>query len=90
MTAWGLDAGPDVDFWTEAALFAAGADHVAGLPSVVLGPGDIAQAHAADEFVEVAQLAACAEAYASIVRADGASGESVSGTVSIGGESHAS
>jgi hypothetical protein len=45
----GARAGPDVDFWTEAALFAAGDG--AGLPAVVLGPGDIAQAHAADEFV---------------------------------------
>jgi len=59
----GLERGPDVDFWTEAALFSA-----AGLPSVVLGPGDIAQAHAADEFVELAQLEACVARYAAIVR----------------------
>ena len=38
-------------FWTEAALYAA-----AGIDAVVFGPGDIAQAHAADEFVELAQL----------------------------------
>ena len=43
--------GPAVDFWTEAALFSA-----AGLPSFVFGPGDIHQAHSADEFIEIAQL----------------------------------
>lgn len=72
---WGLDRGPDVDFWTEAALFAA-----AGFPSVVLGPGDIAQAHAADEFVEVAQLEACVSRYAGIVR----TGPGVPGTCTKG------
>lgn len=60
---WGLERGADVDFWTEAALFAA-----AGLPAVVLGPGDIGQAHAADEFVEVEQLELCAGRYAAMVR----------------------
>ena len=30
----------------------------AGLPTVICGPGDIAQAHRADEFISVAQLAA--------------------------------
>ncbi|MEZ6243255.1 MAG: M20/M25/M40 family metallo-hydrolase [Phycisphaerales bacterium] len=38
-------------FWTEGALFAE-----AGIPTAILGPGDIAQAHAADEYVELAQL----------------------------------
>jgi acetylornithine deacetylase len=28
----------------------------AGIPSVVFGPGDIAQAHTADEWIELAQL----------------------------------
>ena len=63
--SWGIETGPDVDFWTEAALFAAG-----GLPAIVLGPGDIAQAHASDEFVEIAQLNACAAAYSAIVTAE--------------------
>ena len=36
----GLEPGQAVDFWTEASLFSA-----AGLPAIVLGPGDIAQAH---------------------------------------------
>lgn len=41
----------DLGFWTEAAVLAA-----AGIDAVVFGPGDIAQAHAPDEFVTVAQL----------------------------------
>lgn len=48
--------GEAVDFWTEAALFSA-----AGYPAIVYGPGDIAQAHAADEWVALDQLAAYTE-----------------------------
>lgn len=40
-----------LDFWTEAALWTA---H--GARAVVIGPGDIAQAHAADEFVPLDDL----------------------------------
>lgn len=40
-----------LDFWTEAALWM-----TAGIDAIVIGPGDIAQAHAADEFVELADL----------------------------------
>ncbi|MCF7220839.1 acetylornithine deacetylase [Marilutibacter chinensis] len=47
----GLPIGNAVDFWTEASLFSA-----AGLTAFVYGPGDIAQAHTADEWVELAQL----------------------------------
>jgi acetylornithine deacetylase len=43
--------GNAVDFWTEASLFSA-----AGLTAIVYGPGDIAQAHTADEWVELQQL----------------------------------
>lgn len=43
-------AGP-LDFWTEAALYA---EH--GISAVVVGPGDIAQAHCADEWVALADL----------------------------------
>lgn len=46
-----LPVGDAVDFWTEAALFSA-AGHVA----IVYGPGDIAQAHSADEWVALEQL----------------------------------
>jgi len=60
--SWGIELGADVDFWTEAALFSA-----AGLPAIVLGPGDIAQAHASDEFVALDQLEKCAGAYMRIV-----------------------
>jgi len=43
-----------VSYTTEAGLF-----EQAGYPSVICGPGDIAQAHAADEFVSIEQLDAC-------------------------------
>lgn len=46
-----VDIGDPVNFWTECALF-----RQAGLDSVVLGSGNIAQAHAVDEWVEVSQL----------------------------------
>ena len=42
-----------VAFGTEAGLF-----QRAGCPTVVCGPGSIAQAHQADEYVSLAQLAA--------------------------------
>jgi acetylornithine deacetylase len=58
----GLECGPAVDFWTEAALFS----H-AGLDAIVYGPGDIAQAHAADEWVELAQLEQVAAGYARMI-----------------------
>ncbi|MHB1618015.1 MAG: M20/M25/M40 family metallo-hydrolase [Metallibacterium sp.] len=51
----GLPVGNAVDFWTEAALFSQ-----AGYTSFVFGPGDIAQAHSADEWVALEQLAAYA------------------------------
>lgn len=41
-----IEIGEPVNFFTEAAFF-----NRAGLPVVVLGPGDIAQAHSADEWV---------------------------------------
>ncbi len=47
----GLPIGNAVDFWTEASLFSAG-----GYTALVFGPGDIAQAHTADEFVTLEQL----------------------------------
>ncbi|MEO7432525.1 MAG: acetylornithine deacetylase [Dokdonella sp.] len=53
-----LPIGNAVDFWTEASLFSA-----AGLTSIVFGPGDIAQAHTADEWVALDQLASAAASY---------------------------
>ncbi len=47
----GIGVGGPVDFWTEASLFSA-----AGHTAFVYGPGDIAQAHGADEWVALAQL----------------------------------
>lgn len=52
----GLAIGNAVDFWTEAALFSA-----AGYTAFVYGPGDIAQAHSADEWVALDQLEQYAE-----------------------------
>jgi acetylornithine deacetylase len=45
-----------VSFGTEAGLFVA----MAGIPSVVIGPGAITQAHKPDEFVQMAELERCA------------------------------
>lgn len=45
-----------VAFGTEASLFASMTD----IPSVVIGPGSIAQAHTPDEFVEMSELEKCA------------------------------
>ena len=56
----GLRIGSAVDFWTEASLFSQ-----AGLTALVYGPGDIAQAHTADEWVSLDQLQ---EYAASVVR----------------------
>ena len=47
------DYGMAVDFGTEAGLF----QQRLGVPVVVCGPGDIAQAHAVDEYIEEHQLA---------------------------------
>ncbi len=50
----GANAATSVPYCSEAGIFQA-----AGIPSVICGPGDIAQAHTADEFIEISQLAAC-------------------------------
>ena len=50
----GVDATSTVPYGTEAGLF-----EEAGCPTVICGPGDIEQAHTADEFVATAQLEAC-------------------------------
>ena len=52
---WGGVVSDDkVTYGTEAGLFSN-----AGIPTVVCGPGDIAQAHAPDEYIELEQIAAC-------------------------------
>jgi acetylornithine deacetylase len=52
----------DLGFWTEAALYAG-----AGIDAVVFGPGDIAQAHGADEYVELSQLEAARDAFSALL-----------------------
>ncbi len=58
-----VPVGEPVDFWTEASLFSA-----AGMPAMVLGPGDIAQAHTADEWVALEQLERAATLYRALAR----------------------
>ncbi|MCD9046605.1 acetylornithine deacetylase [Luteimonas sp. MHLX1A] len=67
--ALGLPVGNAVDFWTEASLFSQ-----AGMTAIVHGPGDIAQAHTADEWVSLSELETYAE---SIVRILGGAAGSV-------------
>ncbi len=50
----GTPSGDKVTYGTEAGQFAG-----AGIDAVVCGPGDIAQAHAADEYIELDQIQAC-------------------------------
>jgi acetylornithine deacetylase len=52
-----------LDFWTEAALWA---QH--GKDAIVIGPGDIAQAHAADEFVTLDDLEWAIGVFRSLMR----------------------
>jgi len=59
----GLTIGNAVDFWTEASLFSQ-----AGCITFVYGPGDIAQAHSADEWVALDQLQDYAENLLRIVQ----------------------
>lgn len=54
----------DLAFWTEAATLAR-----AGIDCVVVGPGDIAQAHAPDEWVPVAELAEAREMFVKVFAA---------------------
>ena len=61
-----LPPGEFVNFWTEASLFSS-----AGLPALVLGPGNIAQAHAVDEWVELEQLETACQLYGQVVNNDG-------------------
>lgn len=61
----GLDGSPaGVPYATDA-----GDLDVAGIPAIVLGPGDIAQAHTKDEFIELDQLHRGVEVYFELMRA---------------------
>ena len=61
----GLPVGPAVNFWTEASLFSE-----AGLSAIVFGPGNIQQAHTADEWVSLEQLEAVENHYKTILNHD--------------------
>jgi len=52
-----------LDFWTEAAKISA-----RGIDAIVYGPGAVGQAHAADEYVEIAELEAATAAFATVLR----------------------
>jgi acetylornithine deacetylase len=52
----------DLGFWTEAALLSE-----RGIDAVVFGPGDIGQAHAADEFVSLADLETARAAFVHVL-----------------------
>lgn len=52
-----------LDFWTEAAVLAE-----VGIDAVVIGPGEVEQAHAADEHVPVADLEWATDLYAEVFR----------------------
>ena len=58
-----IESGEAVNFWTEASLFAQ-----AGLPAIVLGPGNIAQAHVQDEWVSLEQLELALKIYTKLVQ----------------------
>ena len=58
----GLEIADPVNFWTEASLFSQG-----GYDALVFGPGDIAQAHTADEWVSVDDLHAAFTHYRRIM-----------------------
>jgi acetylornithine deacetylase ArgE len=58
-----------VPYGTDASTISAG-----GIPSIVLGPGDIAQAHTQDEWIEVEQIEKAAEVYYKIIRSAGTIG----------------
>jgi acetylornithine deacetylase len=53
----------DLDYWTEASRLSE-----RGIDAVVFGPGAVAQAHAADEYVEFAELAAAHDAFSHMLR----------------------
>jgi acetylornithine deacetylase len=58
----GIEQGTAVDFWTEASLFCQ-----AGMPALVLGSGNIAQAHTVDEWVATEQLLKCHDIYLEVL-----------------------
>ncbi len=52
-----------VNYWTDGAHL-----RVSGIPTVVFGPGDIAQAHAAVEFIEIASMEKAVDVYMDFIK----------------------
>ena len=65
VSQYDIPIGDPVNFWTEASLFSE-----AGLTAFVYGPGDIAQAHTADEWVYLEQLEIVENTYIKIIEND--------------------
>jgi acetylornithine deacetylase len=66
LNAQGLDGTPqDAAYGTDAAQFSE-----SGIPAIVLGPGDIAQAHSRDEWLSLDQLTRGVEIYGNLMRTD--------------------
>ena len=62
MGAQGLDAKPlGMSAWTDAALL-----NAAGVPAVCFGPGDMGLAHAAEEYIDVAEIERATETLAAL------------------------
>jgi len=66
---FGAGRGPAVDFWTEAALFSA-----AGFHAFVYGPGNITEAHTANEWVRKDSLDEAKAFFARVIDAEGGAG----------------
>jgi acetylornithine deacetylase len=49
--------------WVDAAFL-----NESGVPAVCFGPGDIAQAHTEDEWIEAQQISSCADVLESFAR----------------------
>jgi acetylornithine deacetylase len=62
---YSLPLGQAVNFWTEASLFSK-----AGMTALVYGPGNIAQAHTANEWVELEQLQLVEQQYLDILNSE--------------------
>lgn len=63
-SSFGVNAEPEgVPYGSDATKMTA-----AGIPSIIFGPGSIDQAHTADEFVRVAEVATAAEMLAAVAR----------------------
>jgi acetylornithine deacetylase len=60
--------GPDAPVVPEGVPYGTDATHLRGIPCVVFGPGDIAQAHSADEWVDLDQVRASGEVLYRLMR----------------------